>query len=325
VHSSTSSFRALPDGWSSLLIAALFAIAALGSYEAFWRLRGFRPSLTNNEALWCEARAKVESDAIVLIGSSRLQLGIDPTLLGETLGGKSVVDLALEGASFVPALDDLAADDWFHGTVVIEYMPRHWFTFDAFSRGRAQEFLRACLTSSLVGPIENRLSRHLDERLALMGPELQLMSLLSYVAKHHYVPASNHEVLRADRSGRLHYAERSNRSEAQFWERSLSQLALTERFDHLRNDVAAIRRRGGRIVVYRSPIQSTVLQDEDQRFPAREWLPRLTNALPVELIDFDAWPERDSFQFPDGEHPDDADVPRLTAILARELGRVVQY
>ncbi len=109
MHSSTSSFRTLPHAFRSLALGATLALALLAGWELVWRSRGFVPSLTNNEPLWCQERRAVGKDTVVILGSSRVETGLDPPVLSEALGGRRVVQLGLDGGNFIPGLLDLYA------------------------------------------------------------------------------------------------------------------------------------------------------------------------------------------------------------------------
>src|SRR5262245_5037782 len=92
--------------------------------EACARARGCRPSVKDGPALWSAYRQRVRTPAgpqapLVLIGSSRFLLGIDPAVLSRSVG-RPVINLAIDGSQPFRVLEDLAADPEFHGVVLCE-------------------------------------------------------------------------------------------------------------------------------------------------------------------------------------------------------------
>jgi len=320
VPSYISSFRVLPHGWRSLVLAAVVASGFLGGFELFWRHYGFVPTLTDSDSLWCEARASVAHDSLVILGSSRLQTGLDPIELSRALGGRSVVQLALAGANPVPALLDLAADTRFGGVVLLEYMPRRLFTSDVGAAGRTQAFVTACHNPSVVAPIEARLARVAEQHLTLLDAELQIVALLSYVAHHRALPHASHDQLRGDRYSLMSFPEGEHVVTARdVWDPPFTGAALEARFGELRAAIASIAARGGKVILYRSPVSGEVLADEEARFPSAIWFPRAARELGASSIDYAALPGARTLDLPDGEHPRSRDVAEVTATVGRAL------
>jgi hypothetical protein len=318
VHSSTSSFRTLPHGWLSLAVGGFLALLALGAWEMLWRSRGFVPSLTDSEALWCHERREVVRDSIVIVGSSRVQKDLDPDVLSRSLDGRSVVQLALAGGDGFPVLADLARDPSFAGVVVIEYMPRRILTADATGVARMDGFLAWCRDPNIIANTEGQLDRALQRRVVGLNPELHPITILSYAYAHHRLPHGSHEVLRDDRFSATSFAGGSGTS-LDRWDEPLPVHALAERLERARADIAAIHARGGRVVLFRPPVTGEVLADEERRFPSGTWLPTVARELGVPAIDFLAVPELRALPCPDGEHLDESDAPAATAAVAREL------
>jgi len=289
VHSSTSSFRTLPGGWFSLLVGGLLSLGLLTGWELFWRGRAYEPTLTDTEALWCRERKAVGTRAVVIVGSSRLQAGIDPQVMSRVLGGTNVVQLAINGANALPVLRDLAADESFAGTVVLEYMPLRMFTADSWSVARADGFVVACAHITLVAQIDAVMSRVLQQRFALMNPELHPLQVLSRAVRQHALPQSTNAHLRDDRYLSLSFgAETQDEGleQAQRWGVLDSEANVDARLGVLRKAIAQIESRGGRVIIYRPPVSRGVLADEESHYPAYAWLPRTARALGAAAIDF---------------------------------------
>jgi hypothetical protein len=320
VLSSTSNFRTLPHGWLALAIGAFIAALGLGAWEMLWRTRGFVPSLADTEALWCDERSHATGNVVAILGSSRLQTGVDPLVVSHDLGGRGVVQLALAGADPLPVLASLANDPGFSGVVLLEYMPRRIFTPDSAPMARMQSFLATCSNPSLVAGVESSLERVLQRRFAALNTELHPIAILSYAQAHHALPRGSHEVLRSDRLSMMTFSPHpSGGGQPDRWEAPLLPRELDERFATMRAQITALRARGGRVVLYRPPVTDDVLVDEEQRFPAKTWLPRVASELGVPYIDFAAVAGLQNVPCPDGEHLDARDVPAATDALAHML------
>lgn len=125
LSSTSSSNQRLPSlPWLRLWLPALLLVLALiGLLEMRLMLRGFAPTQLDSEARWLEERSRASSDgraSLVLIGASRIQLGIDVALL-QKLSGRPTHQLAIDGSSYWPVLRGLAEDQEFKGTVVVDY------------------------------------------------------------------------------------------------------------------------------------------------------------------------------------------------------------
>src|SRR6188768_979951 len=106
--------RPVPDQpWGRIFVGMLLLLAGmLGAWEWHWRDFGVAPSIRNTDALWAIQRRRIdngEGDATLIVASSRLffDLQLD---VWEKLDGKRPIQLAFEGTSPLPFLEDLAAD-----------------------------------------------------------------------------------------------------------------------------------------------------------------------------------------------------------------------
>lgn len=113
------------------LIAALVVFTALlAAWEVYWRKYGATPSYRNSEGLWALQRRRInqgEGNATVLIGASRMLSNVQ-LHVWEKLDGKRPIQLALEGTSPVPVLEDLANDPDFKGKLYVGVAPGLFFS-----------------------------------------------------------------------------------------------------------------------------------------------------------------------------------------------------
>ena len=112
---------------NSLIKASVFALlislVVIGAWEIHLRNQGFPISYDDdNGSLWANKRKQVYEpmdNATVFIGSSRNKFDID-LATWKKLTGENPVQLAIEGNSPLPILEDLAKDEKFKGKLVID-------------------------------------------------------------------------------------------------------------------------------------------------------------------------------------------------------------
>src|ERR1700741_1584175 len=109
--------RPVPEQpWGRIFLGAIAVFALLlGGWEADWRAYGGRPRLTNTYGLWAMQRRRIDAgggSAPVLLGASRVFFDIQLPVW-ERLAGRPPIQLAIEGTSPLPFLEDLADDPLF--------------------------------------------------------------------------------------------------------------------------------------------------------------------------------------------------------------------
>ena len=104
------------------IVTLITVIAFFIAWELHLRSKGIKISYDDGESLWADKRAMVykpSDKATVFIGSSRNKFSLDIDTW-EHITGERAVQLAMEGNSPLPILDDLANDKRFKGKVVID-------------------------------------------------------------------------------------------------------------------------------------------------------------------------------------------------------------
>lgn len=314
---------------SQWLVAATLALAALGGWELFWRSRGFRPTLEDSKELWTAERERADregSRALVLVGTSRFQLGIDPRVLGEQLPGQAVVQLALEGSPPLPVLKRLAEDERFHGRVLVEVLPTAFFTLGGvWPDARLKDWLEFADAPSFVSPVEltlrTWLRSHFVFPISRVHPRVVAISLLNA----HRLPLPEYATMRADRFRSAHYSAEDIETMSQRWKRMFRDAAiaptaaqLDERLATVRGWVHAIQQRGGDVFFVRMISSTPVLEIEDEVFPRdRYWNKLAQNGLTgVEYRDL---PGIDGLKCPEGSHLDADGAARFSRALGSYL------
>ena len=151
-----------PQPWHRIFVTAMvLAALALVGWEAYWRAFGAVPGYHNGNDAWALQRARIdqgEGDATVLTGASRVLFDVQLPVWQQATGERPI-QLALEGTSPVPVLEDLAADRNFTGRVLVGVAPDIFFTGFAY-RGDAIATFHKWTPAQRAG---TWLARHLVE------------------------------------------------------------------------------------------------------------------------------------------------------------------
>ena len=359
LSSTSSSNQRLPSlewrtiWWMPVLLPLCFILILEGRLA----LRGFQPTLVDSETHWQEERARVAGlgkNALVLVGASRIQLGVDIPLL-RTLSGKEPVQLAIDGNSYAPVLQSLAEDPGFIGTVIVDFaeganivpMPTGLATaYTGHYRQQASHY-----QNWNFDRIENRLSRlvqgilrsyadgarPLDSLLSrLMEPPTTRQYLLTHPdrsrsADYSRVPMPDFYLSRVMRhlgkdapdAGTTFASQRALHEELA---RRIARLPaddpakLAGSYALLTDWLQKIRGRGGRVIMLAMPTSGLVHDADRKRYPRELFWDPLAKTLPATMIHYEDFPAMRQFICPDGSHLDYRSKPAFTMALVNAAG-----
>jgi hypothetical protein len=162
-----------PIAWGALAVFVLL----LAAWELHWRDYGARPSARNSPGLWAEQRRRIdegEGDRTVLVGASRVLFDVQLPVW-ERLAGERPIQLAMEGTTPVPMIEDLARDPNFTGRLLVGVAPDIFFTGFSY-RGHVLPYFHAQGPSQRSG---HWLSKHLVEPWAAFDdPDFALATVV---------------------------------------------------------------------------------------------------------------------------------------------------
>lgn len=322
---SNSSSRA-PIGrwWSVWLIATVLSLSFLCAWEGFWRSRGLRPTLRDDQSLWCFNLRTVRPKSVVLLGASRILADIDLPVLSKALG-RTVIQLGVAGGGTQVAtiLEHFADDETFCGMVVVSVIPRVFFRPVA-ARSRVDDMISFC-DSQLAKPAQRSeycMRLVVQASLVSRQPAISMERLYSRMITREW-PAPTGRTVDRNRHVRLDgqfiNKERrirgisANIQEATEPTNDQKQLIL-ERFER---SVKKIQSRGGRVVAVHLPTSGAIEELEERRFPRLQYwdvFANYTGAMTINADDFEAF---DAIECPDGSHMDFRDQEDFTRQLAK--------
>lgn len=336
---SNSDFRAEKylknNNWFLVWVAvAVVLFLVLGSWEIVWRYRGFTPQITDDWPVWSAIRRQANNNerAIALVGASRILLGLDPAILGQTMN-RPVHMLAIDGSDPLPILAHLADDPDFSGDVICSFPP-YWLGGNGSSSGdRAEKWVRKYSSQPLSSKVETRLSLLIQANLAFRYSGLSPAKLWEKwwedeAIRPPYAP------MRPDRYRPADYSltDLASLREARV-QRTRELHENVDMFNHeefrkriaiIQKAVDSIRSRGGEVFFVRFPSCGEVKAIEETYVPRRRYWDIFARELSAFTIHSDDYPKLQNFTCMDGSHLgyDDANyfTRELAAILQRLSG-----
>jgi hypothetical protein len=332
--------------WRPILLGAmLLAVVLVGCWELGWRAFGATPAQRNSDGAWAEQRRRInvgEGDATVLIGSSRVLFDVQLPVW-ERLAGERPIQLALEGTSPLPFLEDLADDPAFTGRLLVGVTPGTFFG----AAGR-----RSDLVGYYHGQGPSQRSGHwLSSRLlepvfAFLDPDFALATVVRRQAWPARPGLSTRMDVRklmtsgADRNTTLWrkvevdpaYRDLARRIWAQGFDRPPPAIATPEKRQRMIDEqieraaaaVARLRARGVPVVFVRPPSSGPYLASENELWPrARTWN-RLLQRTGAPGIHFEDHADLQGLELPEWSHLSAADAERYTMALLPHVERAFE-
>jgi hypothetical protein len=327
----SSSDPALPSTrWGpALVVACATAAGILLPLEAFSRSHNLATGADAHGA-WASLWMRTDPRDAVLLGSSRIQAGIDPGLLAAALG-RPVRQLAVPGGSSLEFLEWLAEREEFRGVVLAEVMER--VLFDAAYRGAERVArLRGEVAAAETSPdlrFRAWLRGKVERRWALPRAAISPRILVSSTLRGR-MPDVTGLVMFRERSAllrlppavaavrRRQWVEQTRRTA-----RPVGDAEAAERTRRFGAAAARIAARGGLVVALRMPSSGEVRTLEEEKWPRAARWDRLAGSAGLAAIHFADHPELREQECPDGSHLDAQDVGLFTKALLEVLRRKV--
>ena len=333
-------------------VGLFLLLIVAGLLEVALAARGFKPTVVDSAAVWARERTRANESGgrgLVLVGASRAQLDIDLGELAKATG-KTPVQLAIDGSNFMAVLADLAADDRFTGTVIVDYQGgvpdptykdaasqyvdywRHGgHSGDRYDFSSMEAALAALRQATLrgyadgAGPLAALLSRVLPPKAT---PQY-LVTLPSRSREADYarvaMPAFYYKrVMRnagiddlpdlPDYPAIDRYLSDRIRAIPQ-----ASTVHLEENAILLGQMVKRLEARGGNVIFVMYPRSGLVRAADDVRYPRAVFWDRVVPLAGGKGLYFADEPSLRDFTCPDGSHLDVRDKRRFTEALAKAL------
>lgn len=324
--------------WGPIATAALvLAVLLVAGWELYWRAYGATPGYRNSNGAWAEQRRRInrgEGDALVLVGSSRVLFDLQLPEWEET-AGRRPIQLALEGTSPMPILEDLAADPDVTGSVLVGVDPHLFFTGGAY-RESVLPYFRQQGPSQRSG---HWLSKHLLEpNFAFLDPDFALSTVVKRQAWPERPGVPVRKAVRKlmvsgpDRNAQMWskvendpayralvrsiWAQRFGSSGPMLDTPEKRRASIESQIGRAAAAVATLRARGVEVIFLRAPSSGPFYDDEQIGFPrAQTWEPLLARTGAPGLH-FEDYPQLQGYDLPEWSHLSAAEARRFTVALA---------
>jgi hypothetical protein len=317
-----------PGAW---VPALLLLFACVFGWEFFWRGQGFRPSMSDDPGLFSLSRREATrqgSDAFVLVGSSRMQMGIHREALARTTGWAPAVQLAVVRGPSRPVLRHLADDPAFRGNVLCEINPSLFFSHTPGYEREIENYLDVFDQFSLADRTEQHLAMLVQANLVTRLSRLQPRVIRNAI-RFRQMPTPRYEgVVRADRFRYANYQHvrnvnalhaRIRRDLAGPDPNVLDAAAFDARIRATNQMAETIRSRGGNVIFIRLPSSLMVLEREQRLWPREQWWDVFADRTQFATIHYADDPALASFVPPDGDHLGGLQAERFARALGEDL------
>ena len=331
---------------------ALFAVQMAG-WEWYWRDFGVRPSYRNSDGQWAQQRRRIdegEGGKTVLIGASRMLFDIQlPTW--ERVGGEKPIQLAMEGTSPVPVLEDLAADPDFTGRVLVDVTPHVFFAGQTY-RDQLLTYYHKQSPSQRIGDWLSM--TFLEPYFAFYDPDFALGTI---VQRQAWPVRAGVPVRRVPRKLVEHDIDRNtymwSKVETdpdyhalvqEIWRfnfaRPVAQIlpgmdtpekkqkAIDAQIEHAAAAITKLRQRGVQVLFLRPPSNGPILAFEDRELPRAMTWDVLLQRTGTRGIHFEDYPELQGYYMPEWSHLSASEAVRFTQalvpIVEREFGQATR-
>ncbi|MEO8671987.1 MAG: hypothetical protein ABI411_11780 [Tahibacter sp.] len=322
---SSSNRRWLLIGVVTMLLGAAIATGV----EFGWRSQGYVPNVIDSMQLWSQQRDRVyatDKTPLVMLGASRIEFGVDMPRMRALLPGHEPVMLALNGRYPLAALEDLANDADFHGTVICDLEPNGMLReFRSMQRPYVDYYHRQWTPNWRL----HRTILTVWQRSSLIAdPRFGLIASLRH-ALDGGKPFRDYIRFHADRSGDIDYQLTDPEAAKRHFEatvegniKGLPQRSAEEWFSDIQPIFAWIRQiqaRGGQVILYQSPLHGLQRQVMQRLYPDGPYWDRIAAASPGPVLDGNRIDSLAVFSLPDDSHLDFRDKPAYTEALVEVL------
>ncbi|MEJ7823756.1 MAG: hypothetical protein WKF85_15655 [Chitinophagaceae bacterium] len=306
------------------ILTLIFVGIFIGSWELFWRSKGFKITYNDDVAFWAVTRPNAylpANKATVFIGSSRIKFDIDiPTW--EQFTGEKAVQLALVGTSPRKMLEYFANDNKFKGKLLLDvteglfYSRFPWANQSATEAieyyknyspsQKASSFINYGLESMFVF-LENRrfglneLLRdvHLPKRKGVIvePPFPKEFEWTTYNRQTYMAPKFLADT-NLQKSVKDVWAEFGALDKTP----AISGDSLVMIFKELKNNIDKIKLRGGQVIFIRPPSSGPWLQAEAEVYPRKKYWDDMLASTNTNGIHFQDYPETSNFICPEWSH-----------------------
>lgn len=329
------------------ILTVILVLSFFSAWELYLRSRGVKVSFDDGDALWADKRAMVyepAEKATVFIGSSRNKYDIDiPTW--QSLTGDHVIQLAFEGMTPLPILDDLADDKNFKGKLIIDVTEILFFATSPQNMGKPKSAIDYYKKRTPAQRFSFVVNKQLESRLVFLDkhyfslnalldrlpvPKRKGVFALPYDCPRDFTPVTfDRQDIMTDRFLADTNIQNQVKGLWDFYRTTGKEPpANVQKTDSIiatvKTDIDKIKSRGGQVIFVRTPSSGPFLMGEKMAFPREKYWDRLLSGTGGPGIYFEDYPAIAHFICPEFSHLKPADAVVFTKniiqILEKEKG-----
>ncbi|MGA9333790.1 MAG: hypothetical protein WBV39_05880 [Rudaea sp.] len=329
-YNSNSRHASAPRWSLTWVLAIVVASAIVCAMEWHWRVHDYKPHIRDSAQLWSIQRDRVyptDSVSLALLGASHIEYAIDMKLLKRLLPRYRPVMLAYNGHDALATLRDLARDTAFHGVVLCDIDARG---LSNYYDGDQQAFVDYYHHGWSPSWHVHRLLLTDWQRVAIVGwTPFGAVEWVKRWIDHGPEPWRSPVRFHSDRSGDIDFSQVDDAAMARGFVNGLHEDLLKHprepasqwlaELTRVRRWCDAIRRRGGKVIFFRTPTSGGLYAAENAAFPRADYWDRLSDAVrspTLHALDVSFFR---NLVLPDGSHVDYHDKPAYTRALVQTL------
>ena len=328
------------------IAGCLLAFVVLALLEFGLRYNGMQPLNLDTKELWAAQRARASylgKDGLILVGASRIQLDVDLRILEEVLQ-LTPVQLAIDGTSFLPVLENLAEDPRITGTIIVSLQTgaiRE--SKERFKSTEWVEFYNREYRNLLSPVIEKHLKSEVKSLSNIYSSGIPLHRLLEFALGFEAPPryylttdtrrerdadytmvrqpqfylarAVRHLGRNVDMRGVFTLGQAIQRIRDEIPPPRTSKIGKSN-YTYINSLTKKLRKRGARVIFVRFPTSGLVWEIDQARLPKKYCWDQFAKYSIAPTIHFMDYPEL-QYQLADGSHLDKLQKQEFTGSLAR--------
>jgi hypothetical protein len=335
-----------PSFAKAALLTLVLVVASIVSWEIYLRNKGIGIAYDDGKELWADKRAMVYEPldkATVFIGSSRNKYDLDIDTW-ESMTGDHAIQLANEGMSPLPVLDDLASDEKFKGKLIIDLTEILFFSTSEGNLSDSRDRIKYYKERTPAQRFSFEVNHVLESKLVFLDRDNYSLNALLEKTRIPSRPGVFVMPIFPLDFGRVKFS-RQNLMTPKFvsdtnlqnqvkniWvffrkmskEPPASGSKLDSIIRAVKTSIDKIKARGGKVLFVRTPSSGPFLAGEKMGFPRANYWDRVLRETGCDGIHFEDYPPIAHFQCPEFSHlsPGDAIIftKNIIDILENEKG-----
>jgi hypothetical protein len=323
------------------IFAAILVLVSFTGWEYYLRSTVAMSAYDDTSSLWASVRKKAtlpKEKATVFIGSSRIKYDLDqPTW--SRLTGETPVQLAIEGATPIPVLKDLAEDKGFTGKLVVDVTEILFFTNAPPNVREPVQFVKFFHDETPSEKFSFTVNTYTDGNfyfldkdnysLNAMLEKLEVPSRKDVFVFPWFPPEFDRtDINRQARMTDKFLADTAQQHRVEWIWKYLGDHALsgppkgeqlTAFLSQLKQYTDKIKARGGEVVFIRTPSSGPFLQGEKMGYPKDQYWNKILAVTGCQGFHFEDDPSTAHLQCPEFSHLQPADAAFYTSVLVKQL------